>query len=122
MKISNKFNIGDTVYYPSADLRAARIFKSVVTGIVITNIDDKQVVIYQTGHSYGVSEEDMFKIAKPAKRRLVKIMQDKKKQIAKDIDEAIKKVNDTKTEELVYDLTAKDETKDEEQEVPIESE
>ena len=60
MEISNKFNLGDTVYYPSADLRAARVFKSVVTGIVITNIDDKQEVIYQTGQSYGVSEEDMF--------------------------------------------------------------
>lgn len=117
MKISNKYNLGDTVYYPSADLRAARIFKSVVTGIVITNIDDKQEVIYQTGQSYGVSEEDMFKIAKPAKRRLIKIMQEKKKQIAKDIDEAIKKVGDMKTDELVYDLTA-----DEKQEAPTEVE
>ena len=120
MEISNKFNLGDTVYYPSADLRAARVFKSVVTGIVVTSIDDKQEVIYQTGQSYGVSEEDMFKIAKPAKRRLVKIMRDKKKQIAKDIEEAIKKVNDTKTEELVYDLTAKDEEPKEE--ITIESE
>lgn len=109
MKISNKFNIGDTVYYPAADLRTGRVFKSQVTGITITEIDGKLEVIYQTGQSYGVSEEDMFKIAKPAKRRLIKIMQEKKKEIAKDIDNAIKVINDTKTDELVYDLTTQDE-------------
>jgi restriction endonuclease Mrr len=59
----------------------------------------------------------MFKTAKPAKRRLIKILQEKKKEIAKDIEKTIKKVDATKTEELVYDLTEKEEVqnKDEEQ-------
>lgn len=109
MKISNKFNIGDIVYYPAADLRMARLYKAAVTGITITTLEGKTELIYQTGQSYGVAEEDMFKIAKPAKRRLVKILQDKKKDIVKDIDGAIKKIEATKTNELVFDLTAKDE-------------
>lgn len=112
MEISNKFKLGDVVYYPSADLRAAKIFKSVVTGIVITNLDGKEALIYQTGQSYGVDEADMFRTAKPAKRRLLKILQEKKKAIGKDIEEAIKKVDAMKTVDLVYDLTA-DETKEE---------
>jgi len=59
----------------------------------------------------------MFKTAKPAKRRLIKILQEKKKEIAKDIEKTIKRVDATKTEELVYDLTEKEEVqnKDEEQ-------
>lgn len=110
MKISNKFNIGDIVYYPSADLRSAKILKSAITGIVITGED----YVYQTGQSYGVGEEDMFKTAKPAKRRLMKILQEKKKEIAKEIDEAVKKINGMKTEELIQDLTPKDEEPKEE--------
>lgn len=113
MEISNKFKLGDVVYYPSADLRAARVFKSAVTGIIVTNVDGKQGIIYQTGQSYGVSEEDMFRTAKPAKRRLIKILQEKKKAIAKDIEDAIKKVGDTKTIDLVYDLTAVEEPNEE---------
>ena len=109
MKISNKFNLGDTVYYPAADLRAARIFKSTITGIIITEVDGEREIVYQTGQSYGVSEEDVFKTAKPAKRRLVKILEEKKKEIAKDIDKVIKAVEDAKTQDLVYDLTARDE-------------
>jgi len=109
MKISNKFNLGDIVYYPAADLRMISIMKSAVTGIVVTMIDGKESVIYQTGQSYGVVEEDMFKTAKPAKRRLIKILQEKKKTIAKDIEAAIKKTEAAKTEELVQDLTEKDE-------------
>ena len=109
MKISNKFNLGDIVYYPAADLRMISIMKSAVTGIVVTMIDGKESVIYQTGQSYGVTEEDMFKTAKPAKRRLIKILQEKKKTIAKDIEAAIKKTEAAKTEELVQDLTVKDE-------------
>lgn len=109
MKISNKFNLGDVVYYPAADLRIARIFKSRITGIIVTNMDGKQEIIYQTGQSYGVGEEDVFKTAKPAKRRLIKILQEKKKKIAGDIEKAIEKVVDAKTQDLVYDLTAQDE-------------
>lgn len=108
MEISNKFNLGDVVYYPAADLRMAKIFKSAVSGIVVTEIDGKVETIYQTGQSYGVSAEDMFRTAKPAKRRLLKILQEKKKDIAKDLDKAMKTIDATKTDELVYDLTEKE--------------
>jgi len=116
MKISNKFNLGDIVYYPAADLRMSRLIKAPVTGIVVTVLDGKETVIYQTGQSYGVSEEDMFKTAKPAKRRLIKILQEKKKEIAKDIEKTIKKVDATKTEELVLDLTGKEEIQNKDEE------
>jgi len=116
VNITNRFNIGDVVYYPAADLRAARIFKAAITGIIIRETEGKVELIYQTGQSYGVSEEDMFKTAKPAKRRLIKILQEKKKEVAKDIDGAVKTVDGTKTEELVYDLTAKNEEPKEEPE------
>ena len=95
------------MYYPAADLRMTSIMKSAITGIIVTMIDGKETVVYQTGQSYAVSEEDMFKTAKPAKRRLIKILQEKKKVIAKDIDAVIKKTEAAKTEELVRDLTAK---------------
>ena len=109
MQITNKFNLGDIVYYPAADLRSGKVLKSVVTGIVVTEVDGKVDIIYQTGQSYAVSQEDMFKTAKPAKRRLIKIMQDKKKDIAKDIDESIKTIDKTGLDELVINLIPQDE-------------
>ena len=42
MKISNKFNLGDIVYYPAADLRMSRLIKAPVTGIVVTILDGKE--------------------------------------------------------------------------------
>lgn len=104
MKITNKFNLGDIVYYPAADLRSGKVLKAEVTGIVITEVDDKIDIIYQTGQSYAVSQGDMFKTAKPAKRRLLAIMKEKKQEIAKDIDEAIKTIDKTNLDELIVDL------------------
>lgn len=109
MKISNKFNIGDVVYYPAADLRSARILKAEITGIVVRDNEGKTEVIYQTGQSYGVSPEDVFKTQRPAKRRLIRILEEKREEIAKEIDEAISKINEMDIKELVFDITAKDE-------------
>lgn len=108
MKVLNKFDLGDVVYYPAADLRESKVIKSEITGILYTVLDGKEEIIYQTGMSYGVAAEDVFKTARSAKKRLIKILQEKKKSIDKDINETIKKVEATKPKDLVDSLLMED--------------
>lgn len=105
MKINNRFEIGDVVFYPSADLNRATLLKAVVTGLSIYKTEGKLMWAYQTGGTYGVREEDMFKTAKPAKRRLIQILKEKKTNISKNIDEAVKLLDAKKTDEIIYDTT-----------------
>jgi len=106
MNIKNKFEIGDEVYYPSADLRTSRLLKAEITGILVSNDKDGvESIVYQTGQSYGVGQEDMFKTAGPAKRRLIKILTEKRDTITTDIKDAIKKIKDMKPSEITLDLT-----------------
>lgn len=116
MKITNKFNLGDVVYYPSADLRNAQVIKAEVTGVVVTTIEDKVTIVYQTGQSYGVSEDDMFKTAGPAKRRLIKVLKEKQKEIDKDISEAIKKIKEIDVQEILIDITPQENEEEEKEE------
>lgn len=106
MKIKNKFNLGDVIYYPSVDLRSSRVFKGKITGIIIQKLDGKEVIGYQAGQPYAVIEEDASKQAKRAIKRLVEIIKDKKKEIEKDMDKAIKQIKDSDPDDLIYDLTA----------------
>jgi hypothetical protein len=115
VKITNKFNLGDIVYYPSADLRNAQVIKAEVTGIVVTTIEDEVKIVYQTGQSYGVSQEDMFKTAGPAKRRLIKVLKEKQKEIDKDISEAIKKIKGLDVKEILIDITPQENEEEEEE-------
>jgi hypothetical protein len=114
MEIKNKYNIGEVIYYPTADLRTAKVLKSKITGVLVTEVDDELTIVYQTGGSYGVAQEDAFKTAKPAKKRLVKIMKEKKEEIDKDIENAIKTVKDRDIKELVVDTTEDEEEESEE--------
>ena len=116
MKITNKFNLGDVVYYPSADLRNAQVIKAEVTGVVVTTIDDKVTIVYQTGQSYGVSEDDMFKTAGPAKRRLIKVLKEKQDEINDDIKAAIKKIKEIDVQEILIDITPQEDEEEEKEE------
>lgn len=106
MRIKNKYNLGDEIYYPAADLRASRIFKGVVTGIVVQEEDGKEIIAYQAGQAYAVRERDSFKRPKGAIKRLIEILEEKKGEIVQDIDEAIAKVKEMEKEDIIFDLTA----------------
>jgi Ribonuclease G/E len=105
MKINNKFDIGETVVYPAADLGHPRLMESEITGVSlwVNDVDDdeKETIVYRTKDSYGVTQKHMAKTAKTAKKKLLDMMKDKEKQITKQVREAIKAVEDMSPKELL---------------------
>lgn len=104
MKINNKYDIGDKVVYPGADLGNPGIIESTITGVAYYEEDEQEILTYKTEHSYGVREEHVSKSTGKAKKKLIKMMQDKKAEINEQIDNAIKTIEDTKAKELINKL------------------
>jgi len=110
MELNNKFNIGETVFYPGADLGNGLIFKSTITGIKVTQ-DSPEVaehdgalrLIYSTEHSYGVKETDLFTEPDNAKDRLLEIYGENKEKICKQIDDAVTTVKGKSIDDLIYE-------------------
>lgn len=96
MKIKNKFEIGETVYYPGADLN--KIAEGKIEKIII---GEDELISYGTDAAYGVKESDCSKEPQEAKERLLEMMGEKQERINDQIDKAIEKVNETKPEELL---------------------
>lgn len=111
MEINNKFNIGDVVFYPGADMRMARVIKSVVTGFKVTKEKEDINLVYITEDSYGVKESDLFTDADNAKDRLLKIYEENKDRIVDEIEKALKEAKDMPIDELIYDKSASENKK-----------
>lgn len=106
MKIENKFNIGDVVFYPAADLRSGKLIKSFVTGFLITRVGDQEEIAYQTkDSSYAIKDTDVFKGALEAKNRLVEVFKEYKVKVLKSVDDAIKSAKKAKPEDILFDGT-----------------
>ena len=112
MKLDNKYNIGDEVFYPAADLRSGKLIKSVVTGFLITEVGGKPEIAYQTKDSaYAIKETDVFDSAFSAKERLVEVFKEYRKKVLESVDKAIKEAKKAKPEDILFDGTVnKDET------------
>jgi len=97
MEIKNKFKLGDTVYYPGADLGNPHIIKAEVTGIVV----EKDGVSYNTLYSFRIPESNITNNKVPAKVKLMKLLKDRQAEIIGNMAEAIETIDKTKAEELV---------------------
>jgi NACalpha-BTF3-like transcription factor len=106
MRIDNKFNIGDSVFYPAADLRSGKLIKSLVTGLLITRVGDVDEVAYQTKDSaYAIKDTDVFDNVVEAKGRLVEVFKEYRTKVLKSVDDAIKAAKKAKPEEILFDGT-----------------
>lgn len=105
MKINNKFDIGQKVVYPGADMGNPSIIESTITGVSLwVGEDGTETVSYRTEHSYGVREEHLSKTKNGAKKKLLKMMTDKQKEIQDQIVHAIGLIKDTKAKDLIQKL------------------
>ena len=104
MKINNKFQIGQSVVYPGADLGNPGIIESTIMGVAYYVEDEQEIITYRTEHSYGVREEHLAKTKGSAKKKLLKMMQEKKDEINGQINKAIKIIEDTKPIDLINKL------------------
>jgi hypothetical protein len=105
MKINNKFELGETIFYPAADLGSPRLIESEITGVSLwvndTDEEESETIVYRTKHSYGVTQKHVAKSARTAKKKLLDMMKQKEKDINKQVKEAIKAVDEMSPKELL---------------------
>jgi predicted hydrocarbon binding protein len=106
MRIKNKYKLGEEIFYPAADLRASRVFRGEITGIVVQEEEGEEIVAYQAGQAYAVRESDSFEKPEKAIERLVEILEEKKQEIIEDIDGAIVKIKEMEQDDIIFDLSA----------------
>ena len=105
MKINNKYEIDQKVYYPGADMGNPSIIESTITGVSLWVGEDKaESISYRTIHSYGVNEKHLAKTKNKAKKILLDMMKDKQTEINSQINNAIKIIEDTKAKDLIQKL------------------
>lgn len=110
MKLENKFNLGDVIFYPAADFRNAKLIKSTVTGILVTGTADNMEVSYQTAHSaYAIKESDVSDNADGARAALLGVLKTYKEKVNKSISDAMKSAKKAKVDDILYDGTAENE-------------
>jgi hypothetical protein len=97
MEIKNKFNLGDTVYYPAADLSRAHLHKAEILGITV----DKKDIFYNTDRSISVPEEQISSNKTPAKVKLVRRMKERRDKFVDEMDSVIKEIEEKSADELV---------------------
>ena len=98
--MKHKFELGDIVFYPGAELNQATIMKGVITAIIIHNPEGEMEIAYRTGLTYGVPERDCFKTFEPARKRLIQIIKEKEKEMKAEVKTVSKQVKDAKPEDI----------------------
>ncbi len=97
MEIKNKFNLGDSVFYPAADLSRAHLHKAEILGITV----DKKDIFYNTDRSISVPEEQLSSNKSPAKVKLVRRMEERRDKFIVEMNDVIEEVKKKTPDELV---------------------
>jgi len=97
MEIKNKFNLGDSVYYPAADLSRAHLHKAEILGITV----DKKNIFYNTDRSISVPEEQLSSNKAPAKIKLVRRMKERRDKFIEEMNTVIDEIEKKTADELV---------------------
>ena len=102
MKFESKYNIGDVVFYPSADVADIKLLQAPILGVIFMEDEKKKVSIsYRTELSYGIPEDVASLTFKEGKKILSKLLNKKIKEMTKGFETAIEEFKKMNDEELV---------------------
>lgn len=105
MKFSHKYELGEEVYYPSADRSRAVVIKDNITAIVFTS----EGVKYMTPTTqYGLDEKMLSKTFKRGLKNLDLELLQKRDEVVSEIDSIREKLKTVSKNDALYDATAKD--------------
>lgn len=104
MKINNKFEIGQKVVYPGADMGNPTLIESIIVGVSLWVDEGVETITYRTEFSYGVAEKHLAKTKNGAKKKLLQMMREKEKEIKAQITKAIETIEKTKASDLIQKL------------------
>ena len=98
--MKHKYELGDVVFHPGADLNQATIHQGRIMAIIIHNPEGEVEIAYRTHGAYGVPERDCSKTFEPARKRLLEIVKEKEKEMKVEVKEALKSIKAAKQDDI----------------------
>jgi hypothetical protein len=99
MEIKNKFNIGDTIFYPGAEQENPKVIQATINTLIIK---EDESIVYATDYpTYGIKEEDVFDNKEQAKDKLITMLEQGKEKVNKQYQKLIDETKNKAPRKLI---------------------